>query len=79
MNYLNTGDACTLFGEILNNKIYVDKSMLIDKISSKIRTGNKYICITRPRRFGKSVNLHMLGTHYTKGQDCRQQNVSGQR
>lgn len=71
MNYLNTGDACTLFEEILNNETYVDKSMLIDKISSKIRTGNKYICITRPRRFGKSVNLHMLGAYYTKGQDCR--------
>ena len=71
MNYLNTGMAYTLFEEALNSEIYVDKSMLITRVSSKIRTGNKYICITRPRRFGKSVNLHMLGAYYTKGQDCR--------
>lgn len=69
MNYLNTDSAYTLFAESMNNEVYVDKSMLISKVSSKIRTGSKYICITRPRRFGKSVNLHMLGAYYTKGQD----------
>lgn len=69
MNYLNTDSMYILFQEALNSEIYVDKSMLIDKVSSKIRTGNKYICLTRPRRFGKSMNAHMLGAYYTKGLD----------
>ena len=71
MNYLNTGNAFTLFKKAVTGGIYVDKSMLIDKISAKIGTNSQYICITRPRRFGKSMNLHMLGAYYTKGQDSR--------
>ena len=69
MNYLNTDSPYILFQDTLNSKIYVDKSLLIEEISSQIRTSNKYICITRPRRFGKSVNAHMLGAYYTKGLD----------
>lgn len=65
MNYLNTDKPIRLFQETLNSEIYVDKSMLIDKVSSKIRTGNKYLCITRPRRFGKTINATMLGAYYT--------------
>lgn len=69
MYYLNTNTQILLFQEILNSKIYVDKSMLIEKISTQIMTANKYVCITRPRRFGKSVNANMLGAYYTKGYD----------
>ena len=67
MNYLNTKSPLILFEEARNTDIYVDKSMLIDKISSHIRTNSKYICITRPRRFGKTINASMLGAYYTKG------------
>lgn len=61
MNYLNRNNPIILFQESRNSEIYVDKSMLIEKVSTKIKTGNKYICITRPRRFGKTVNANMLG------------------
>ena len=69
MNYLNTKSPLILFEEARNTDIYVDKSMLMDKISSHIRTNSKYICITRPRRFGKTINASMLGAYYTKGYD----------
>lgn len=69
MNYLNRNNPIILFQESLNSEIYVDKSMLIEKVSTKIKTGNKYICITRPRRFGKTVNANMLGAYYTCGYD----------
>lgn len=71
MNYLNRNNPIILFQESLNSEIYVDKSMLIEKVSTKIKTGNKYICITRPRRFGKTVNANMLGAYYTCGYDSR--------
>ena len=71
MNYLNTNRPQILFEEALNSKIYVDKSLLIDKVSGYIKTGDKYICITRPRRFGKTVNANMLAAYYTKGFDSR--------
>ncbi|MDO4170400.1 MAG: AAA family ATPase [Lachnospiraceae bacterium] len=69
MYYLNTNQPYILFENNLKSKIYVDKSMLIEKISRYIRTNNQYICITRPRRFGKTVNANMLGAYYTKGYD----------
>lgn len=71
MHYLNTNTQIILFQDTLNSEIYVDKSMLIKKISPMIRTNNKYICITKPRRFGKTVNANMLGAYYTKGYDSR--------
>lgn len=63
MNYLNTKDSYTLFEETVNSQVYVDKSLLIKQVSKKIRTGDKFICITRPRRFGKTVNANMLATY----------------
>ena len=69
MNYLNTNLAEILFEETRNSEIYVDKSLLIEKISKCIRTKNKYVCITRPRRFGKTTNANMLSAYFTKNTD----------
>lgn len=69
MNYLNTDQPYMLYQKARNGEIYVDKSLLIEKVTSAISTNNCYICLTRPRRFGKSMNAHMLGAYYTKGLD----------
>lgn len=69
MYYLNTDMPMLLFQNIINSNIYVDKSRLIEKISAQMSKGSQYICITRPRRFGKTVNANMLGAYYTKGTD----------
>ena len=62
MNYLNTNRPLLLFRQTLNDELYVDKSLMIDSISKCINNAaRKYICITRPRRFGKTVNANMLG------------------
>ena len=72
MKYLNTNRPQILFQQILNDTLYVDKSLMIDTISKCIsNAGRKYICITRPRRFGKTVNATMLAAYYTKGFDSR--------
>lgn len=72
MRYLNTSDSAELLEMTTNGSLYVDKSMLIDRISQKIRTEERFICITRPRRFGKSVNAHMLAAYYTKNQNTHE-------
>lgn len=70
MYYLNTDIPLLLFQSTVNSAIYVDKSLLAEEISRMIGTENRYICITRPRRFGKTVNANMLGAYYTRGYDC---------
>ena len=66
--YLNVGNES--FQESLNSIIYVDKSPLIEILNRSIKTKNKYFCLSRPRRFGKSVTAQMICSYYAKGQDC---------
>ena len=60
------------FQEALNSEIYVDKTELIKHTNSIIRTKNKYICVSRPRRFGKSMAGDMLVAYYSKGCDSKE-------
>lgn len=69
MYYLDTDAPMIKFQKVLNNKIYVDKSLLIEKINDMIGCDNCYVCITRPRRFGKTTNVSMLAAYYTTGYD----------
>ena len=71
MYYLNTNAQYLLYQKVVNSQIFVDKSLMIEEVSRVIGTGNPYICITRPRRFGKTINANMLGAYYTKGCNSR--------
>ena len=55
-----------------NSKIYVDKSMLIEQTNSIIGTGTRFVCISRPRRFGKSMAANMLTAYYSCGCDSKE-------
>ena len=68
--YLNPGD--TSFQGSLRSKIYVDKSGLIAKTNDVICTEQKYVCVSRPRRFGKSMAANMLAAYYSKGCDSEE-------
>ena len=59
--YLNPGNSG--FAEIINGD-YQDKTGMISLINKRIGTPNKLICISRPRRFGKSYAAKMLCAYY---------------
>ena len=59
---------CDMFQETVNGEIYVDKTELIARTNQYIKTPQKFICISRPRRFGKSMAAYMLAAYY--GKDC---------
>lgn len=65
--YLNPGTI--EFQESINSEIYVDKTMLIERTNAALRTKQKYMCISRPRRFGKSMAADMLAAYYGKDYD----------
>ncbi len=60
------------FGDALRSEIYVDKTGLIAHTNKCINTEQKYICVSRPRRFGKSMALKMLAAYYSRGCDSRE-------
>ena len=68
--YLNPGN--TLFEEAVRSKIYVDKTGLISYTNEVLGTMQKYICISRPRRFGKSMAANMLVAYYGKECDSKE-------
>ncbi len=65
--YLNPGNEN--FRRATIGEIYVDKTMMIDVTNRFIDTGNNYICISRPRRFGKTIAGNMLSAYYSRGCD----------
>ena len=65
--FLNRKNVANGFRESLNSRFFVDKSMLIQTISEKILTKEKWVCLSRPRRFGKTMAVEMLAAYYTKG------------
>ncbi|MDO5132000.1 MAG: AAA family ATPase [Eubacteriales bacterium] len=65
--YLNPGNQ--MFQESLDSEIYVDKSTLITYTNRVLSTRQKYVCISRPRRFGKSMAAQMLAAYYDRSCD----------
>ena len=60
------------FVDDFNNDIYVDKSMIIEKLNNLMdKSESKYICVTRPRRFGKTMATNLISAFYSKGCDSR--------
>lgn len=64
--YLNTNTAYKDFQMLSNDRYFVDKSAIIEKINERVKTKNRFLCITKPRRFGKTSVLNMLGAYYGK-------------
>ena len=60
------------FQESLNSEIYVDKTGLIELTNNIIYTRQKYVCVSRPRRSGKSMTADMLAAYYVRGEDSRE-------
>jgi len=68
--YLNPSNAG--FKKTLAGNIFVDKSMLISELNKFIDSGNQYICVSRPRRFGKTIATNIMCAYYSKGCDSRE-------
>lgn len=67
--YLNSATAFSLYSSEVENLYFVDKTMLLKELFPMVKSGNKHICITRPRRFGKTVMANMVGAFFNKACD----------
>lgn len=85
--YLNSRSACSLFCEDCASTYFVDKTDILAELvpivtlkgNLSVRSGSsrgkgqKYVAITRPRRFGKTVMANMIASYFGKGVDSREQ------
>ena len=67
--YLNPGGS--LFRMARNSQIYIDKSKLIGALNRWIETENRFVCVSRPRRFGKSMAANMVAAYYDRTVDYK--------
>jgi len=67
--YVNPNEA--LLRMSINSEIYVDKSMMLNELNRLINTERRFICVSRPRRFGKSMMGNMMAAYYGKKANSR--------
>ena len=67
--YINKGNND--FRDIVAHE-YVDKTSLIPLVNAMLNSENRYSCVTRCRRFGKSMAAKMLCAYYDRSCDSRE-------
>lgn len=65
--YLNSLAAYTLYKNESKKTYFVDKTSILEELFPLVEEGNHYICITRPRRFGKTVTANLIASFFQKG------------
>ena len=65
--YLNPGKAA--YQMAVNSEIYIDKTEMIQYINSVVNTQQRFVSVSRPRRFGKTIAANMLCAYYDREAD----------
>lgn len=69
--YLNSDGCYEAFKYIANMEYFVDKTEILNELIPVMNTENRFICITRPRRFGKTAAANLIASFFSKGCDSR--------
>ena len=70
MRYLNSKQPKQAFQFLLNSPYVVDKTGILSTLAPFINVENRFVCVTRPRRFGKTVNANIIACFLTRGLDA---------
>jgi len=66
--YLNpNGEA---FEMAVQSAIYVDKTEMLSYLNSVLGKEQRFVCVSRPRRFGKSIAANMVSAYYSRASDA---------
>jgi hypothetical protein len=68
--FLNPGKNSYI--EAVNSQIFIDKSEMIAFLNSVVKTKQKYVSVSRPRRFGKTMAADMICAYYDRDADSRE-------
>lgn len=67
--YLNSITPYTLYKSESLSLYFVDKTLMLRELFPYVSAGNRHICITRPRRFGKTIMANMISSFFQKASD----------
>lgn len=69
--YVNSKSAYTLYKSETVKPYFVDKTLILKELFPLVDEGNNCLCITRPRRFGKTVMANLIAAFFSKGQNAK--------
>lgn len=69
--YLNSIAPYNKFKMITEDPYFVDKSAILEELVPSLGREQRFICITRPRRFGKTIMANMVGSYFGRAKDSR--------
>lgn len=70
--YLDSKTGFTLYQNETEKPYFVDKTLLLQELFPLIEEGSNYVCITRPRRFGKTVMANMITAFFSRAYDAKE-------
>ena len=68
--YVNNKTAYTLYKSETVKPYFIDKTRMLKELFPLVEEGSNYLCITRPRRFGKTVMANMIASFFSRGRDA---------
>lgn len=68
--YINPGNR--RFDMAIKSEIFIDKTEMIDYLNTVVNTNQRFVSVSRPRRFGKTLAADMLCAYYAYEEDSRE-------
>ena len=65
--YLNPSSP--RYDKLKKSKLFVDKTDIFEILNENLGKAKCFFCLSRPRRFGKSVTAQMICSYYARCQD----------
>ena len=62
--FLNNKEPYDKFKTVMNGIYFVDKSEILEELIPALQQEQRFFCITRPRRFGKTVMANMIAAFF---------------
>lgn len=67
--FLNSKEPYDKFKTVKKGLYFVDKSSILEELIPALQQEQRFFCITRPRRFGKTVMANMIAAFFEKTKD----------
>lgn len=67
--FLNSIVPYEAYKSVASDTYFVDKSLLVAELIPALEKENRFFCIARPRRFGKTVMANMVAAFFCKAAD----------
>ena len=67
--FLNNKEPYDKYKTVMNGTFFVDKTEILKELIPALQQEQRFFCITRPRRFGKTVMANMIAAFFEKNSE----------